>query len=280
MHENKNKFLSAVLFILYLVFFVSLIFSFRAISSISIPLILTTGLIKNKTEKGSFFNPRLKNPLIIFCCLLFSLQLISLSHTNEIHLAWRNMFLNSLIIIVPLSLFCCDYIDETTRQKILKWYCIFLCTACLFAIYIAFRNFLTTHNYSVFVYHSLVSIYSGHAIQFSILVFIAEVHLLELLKRNEIFLKKNVHFFLILFFLLFLLLLSSKLVISFFILYFFFVVLRSYRLKSFSRAFILSSTFYYLFLTLPAASPNFGASRCHQILKKPAILLCLSLHLH
>jgi O-antigen ligase len=232
MPENNNSFFSILLSALYFIFFVSLIFSFRAISSISIGFILIAGILKNKIGQKSFFNPNLKNLLLVCCGLFFLLQFASLLYTSNTYEGWKDIRLKAALVIVPLALCCCNYIDELTRQKILKWYCGILFIACLFAIFIAFRRYSATNNSSVFVYHLLVSIYSGHAIQFSILVFVALLHLFEALRKSEIFLNKIFHFFLIFFFLLFLFLLSSKLVIAFFILYFFYYTIRALKRKT------------------------------------------------
>jgi uncharacterized membrane protein len=57
---TSNKTLSIAIYILYLLFFTSLVFSFRAISSISIGLILLTGIFFNKQQTGSFLSGNLK----------------------------------------------------------------------------------------------------------------------------------------------------------------------------------------------------------------------------
>jgi O-antigen ligase len=241
MNETKINSLSGLIFVLYLAFFVSLIFSFRAISSISIGSILIAGFIKNEIEQKTFFNPQLKTALFILCCLMFLLQLASLLYTNNIHEGWKNIQLKSAIILIPLTFYCCTYIDESVRQKILKWFCIILFVACLLALYNSFRTYLATKNSSVFLYHSLVKIYSGHAIQFSIFIFISLLHLFEMHKKNQTLFTKSFHFFLILFFLVFLFLLSSKLVIIFFLFYFLFVMINFSINRSVSNPFIITS---------------------------------------
>ena len=141
----------------------------------------------------------------------------------------------------PPSLCCCDYINETTRRKLLKWYCLILFCACLYAIYHAFRRYSATHNSSVLLYHPLVSIYSGHAVQFSILVFISLLHLFEALTKRAIVFSKYVDLLLIAFFLVFLFLLSSKLVIAFFLVYFLYAMIKSFLFKSINAKFIVIS---------------------------------------
>jgi O-antigen ligase len=232
MIENKTKnFLSLSLFALYLIFLASLILSLRATSSICIALIFIAGIVKNKIEQKGFLNSNLKNPFLIFCCMFFLLQFVSLLYTNDTIEGWKAIRLKSALVIVPLALCCSNYIDEAARQKILKWYCLVLFIACLFLIYIAFRNYVVTNNRSVFVYHSLVSSYSGHAIQFSILVFLAVLHLFEIMRRKKIFLNKIFHFFLICFFSTFLFLLSSRLVIIFFLFYLLYYMIKALKNK-------------------------------------------------
>ena len=114
----------------------------------------------------------------------------------------------------------------------------------------------------VLLYHPLVSIYSGHAVQFSILVFISLLHLFEALTKRAIVFTKYVDLFLIVFFLVFLFLLSSKLVIAFFLVYFLYAMIRSFLFKSINAKFIIISFvslagffFVYFFHTKPNKQP-------------------------
>jgi len=239
--RNNTRIINDLLFVLYLAFFVSLIFAFRAVSSISVALLIVSGIIKNRVEHKGFFNQNLMNPLVFFCALLFLLQFVSLLYTNDMEQGWKNIRLKSALVVIPLALCCCDYINEVTRRKLLKWYCLILFCACLYAMYYASRRYAATHNSSVLLYHPLVSIYSGHAVQFSILVFISLLHLFEALTRKAIVFTKYVDLFLIAFFLVFLFLLSSKLVIAFFLVYFLYTMIKSFLFKSINAKFIVIS---------------------------------------
>ena len=239
--HNNTRIINGLLFLLYLAFFVSLVFAFRAITSISIGLILIAGLVKNRIEQKGFFNQNLANPLVIFCGLLLILQLISLLYTNDLDQGWKNIRLKSALVIIPISLCCCDFVNETTRKRLLKWYCLILFFACSYAIFHALKRYSVTHDSSVLLYHPLVSIYSGHAVQFSILVFLSLLHLFDTLGRKQIVFNKYFDFFLIAFFLVFLFLLSSKLVIAFFLVYFLYAMIKSFLTKSINTKFIVVS---------------------------------------
>src|SRR3954468_8016111 len=133
--HNTTRTINDVLFVLYLAFFVSLIFAFRAVTSISVALLLVTGIVKNRNQQKSFFNHNLKNPLLFFCALVFLLQFVSLLYTSDMEQGWKNIRLKSALVVIPLSLCCCDYLNETTRRKLLKWYCLVLFCACLYAVF-------------------------------------------------------------------------------------------------------------------------------------------------
>src|SRR5678815_5898160 len=93
--NNYTRVFNDILFLLYLAFFVSLVFAFRAISSMSIGLILVVGLIKNGIEQKKITNRNILNPLLIFCGLLFLMQFLSLLYTNDMEQGWRNIRLKS-----------------------------------------------------------------------------------------------------------------------------------------------------------------------------------------
>lgn len=240
MRENSNTLLDLLLFLLYVTFLSSIIVSFRAVTSISLGCIAVTGLIKNRIEKGHIFNRNLLNPFFISCCLLFALQMVSVAYSDNKVQAWRNIWGKSLLIVVPFCLFCCDYIKETTRQKIMKWYCLVLFVACVFALIRAFSIYFTMHDPSVLFYHQLVEPYSGHAIQFSILIFIALIYLLESEKNRQYIVGNIFQKFLIIFLSLTLLLLSSKLVIVFYLGYllYFLLMMRKYTSRLIAIGFI------------------------------------------
>jgi len=135
MPEYKNtRIINDLLFVLYLAFFASLIFAFRSISSISVAFLLAAGIVKNRISHKSFFDRSQLIPMITFCSLLLLLQFVSLLYTDDMEQGWKNIRLKAALVIIPLSICCCNYIDETTRSKLLKWYCAILVAACFYAL--------------------------------------------------------------------------------------------------------------------------------------------------
>ncbi len=247
--EKGAEVLSILLFLTYVGFLASLVFSFRAISSLAIPSFVVLGIIYNRRKTGRMLSPRLLHALVIYCFLLFVLELLSLTHTQNLREGWRNIYLKSAYVALVVSFFCCDYLNESTGKKIMNWYCCSLLGGSLVAVVWAALVYLKQNDPSVFLYHKLVSIYSGHAIQYSILVFVAQVHLLEMLKRKEWLINKAFHGSAFGFLVLFLLLLSSKLVITFFVIYFIFFLFRIFKSTRMRRRiiFIAACLFIVLF---------------------------------
>lgn len=216
MKAKYSKYLQRILYFSYLLFFVSLVFSSRGFSSISIGLIIIASLVKNKLETGRLFHPNLYNGLFISCSVFYLFQVILLLSSNNQTEAFKQIQLKSGLFFVPLALCCSNYITYTVLQKLMKYYVLIITAALLYCLSFAVFNYFTIENNSdLFFYHALVKPIHQHAVQFSILVFIAVMHLLETAKKGLYLKKKLIHFVLLLFLTITLLLLSCKLVILF-----------------------------------------------------------------
>jgi O-antigen ligase len=213
------KSLSQTTYFLYLIFFASLICSFRAISSISILLMFATGIAKNKLEIKSFLHKNVKNPFFICCVLLFFIHVAALAYTSDLQKGWHYVQLASGLVFVPLAVCCTNYINANTRSKLLSHYCLVLFGACLYCLGSAIVHYLRSGDPSFFFYHALVAPFHQHAVYFSVLVFIALVFLAEAMLEDRFIFNKSFHTSLIIFLSIFLFLLSSKFVIIFFLLY-------------------------------------------------------------
>jgi O-antigen ligase len=232
--QKESRFFPVTMLFLYITFFTGLIFSFRAVSSISTGLILLTGLLLNRKQTGSFLSEKLKNPFIACCSVYFLFQFIFLFNSHDFPEAWRQIQIKAGLLFVPLAVCCCDYINSVTRKKLLALFSILLATACLYCLIMSFIHYINTSDTSHFFYHSLVSPLEQHAVYFSLLVFVTILFLLENVKTREWLHSRMFHLTLTLFFSFFLILLSSKLVIIFFgvyLIYFFWTLRKTMHLK-------------------------------------------------
>jgi O-antigen ligase len=236
-----TKGLSVLTHALYLIFFISLIGSFRAISSISIGLILLTGIIKNKLELNLFFHRNVKNLFLAGCLLFYLLHIVYLLYTHNTHEGWNDIRQKSGLLFTPLAVCCTNYITRDNRRKLFSHYCILLAVALLYCLLIALFHYWKTADPSQFFYHALVSPFKQHAVYFSIFVYLALVFLLESLRRNDRIFNKLFHISLGFYFSVFLFLLSSKLVIAFYFLYLFYYFIGLVKNSTTNRILIISS---------------------------------------
>lgn len=213
---RSSKHLDLLLFVWYLIFFISVVFFFRAISSISIGLILITGFIKNKTETCIWLCSDLLNPFLLTCLLFFLVQVIPIISGSDFTERINIIQLKSALLFIPFAMCSSKYINETNRHKLMKYYIWILFTALFYCLSIAsYQYFILRSPNDVFFYHELVSPIRQHAIQVSILLFSGLVYLLEKLKTGMYFHNKKIHFTILFYFIFCMLLLSSKLVIAF-----------------------------------------------------------------
>lgn len=223
-NQKSSGILLILLYLWYLLFFISMIFSFRAYSSISIALILVTGMIKNKIDYGYLVQKNTGALFITGCILFYLLQFTALLHSSNMAEGWNHIRLKSALLFVPLAVAGINFLNAANIKKLMSLYSVTLLAACLYCLIAAFLRFRTSHDGLTFFYYDLVSPFAQHAVYFSILIFIALVFLMEHARKNFMILNKVFHLSLVIFFTLFLFLLSSRLVLSFygiFLIYFF-----------------------------------------------------------
>jgi O-antigen ligase len=200
---------------------VSVAGGFRAISSITIGLILLTGFIKNKLHTGSWFNTGLRNRhLLFFCSLFFLLQLIYLPFATDLHEGWKHVQVKSALLFIPLCFYCCSFINKSRFRSLMNAYVFTVAIVLTWCLGVAFLQYNFHHApVTVFFYHQLVRDLGHHAVQFSILVFAALTWLLQSTRQGNYLLNKRTHFLLTTYFIGGVFLLSSKLVIVFLLAY-------------------------------------------------------------
>ncbi|HEY0434938.1 MAG TPA: O-antigen ligase family protein, partial [Chitinophagaceae bacterium] len=111
------------------------------------------------------------------------------------------------------------FISAKTRALIMQVFCGMVSLAAVYAFVNAFTGYVRTGDSSLFTYHALVRNYFGHAVQYSILVFVAVTQLVEKNKNRVVVIHRQLDRPLILLLAVFLFLLSSKLVIVVFLVY-------------------------------------------------------------
>lgn len=221
------KYLPLVLFYTYIILFLSIVFCLRAVSSIAIACILAIGITESIVRKSAI-NPR--SGLALFTLtstLLFLLQCLSLFYTNDRSEGWKLIQRSSGLLFIPFGLLLTRNILSTaTVRTLLGHFIIILSGGCLYCLVIATIKFFPGARPQVFFYHDLVEPVLHHAIQYSILVFIGLVWLLENRRGKIALLPASMSALTIAFLSVFLILLSSKLIITFFFLYLLLYLLR------------------------------------------------------
>ena len=209
-----------LLYFFYLAFMVSVVGGFRAISSITIGLILLTGFIKNKLDTGGWFNAGLRNRHLLFCSLFFLLQLLYLPFASNFHEGWKHVQVKSALLFIPLCFYCCPFINRHRFKSLMNVYVFTMAIVLTWCLGVAFKQYYFHHApVYVFFYHQLVRDLDHHAVQFSILVFAALIYLLQSARQGSYLLNRSIHFLLTAYFIGGIFLLSSKLVIIFLLLY-------------------------------------------------------------
>lgn len=208
--------LSLVISLLYLVFLVSLVFTFNFFSTVSIGLILLMGVIKNKVENKTLIDPNAKNLFLIACLLYYLFQVASLLYTHNYEETFAQLRIKSALLGVPLALCGSNYINANNREKLLFAFCFILFIASLYCLAINTVTWFQNHDTSIYFFHSLIKPIHQHAVFFSIYIFIV---LLFLFEEGGAILNRSFQIFLIIYFSIFIFLLSSKLVIAFYLVY-------------------------------------------------------------
>lgn len=266
---SKNKTLNSLNYILYLIFLISLIFSSRAVSSITIGVIFLTGIIfSNRVAFLSLFKKNNRNLFLAACILLFLLQVIGLLYTKNTQQELVEVRIKAGLLITPLAVFFSGFSNTEIRKKLFAHYCLVLAVAALYCLTVSFFKYIESNDSSHFFYHALASPISQHAVYFSVLIMIGLIFLFESFRKNDFIITRMFHISLTVFLSIFLLLLSSKFVIIFFLFYLLISFLLFFRKNKWNRA----STIGLLFAGLILAGSvlvirNPVSNRFHEIIK-------------
>lgn len=260
--ENISKYIGYFLFGIYIIFFISIVFTLRAVSSISVGLILITGLALNHKIDNRFLYKKGFLFFLFGCSLLFIIQCLSLLYTNNITEGVKLTQRSSALIFIPFALFANrKSFSGENLEKLVFYFSIILSIASLYCLLVSLFKYVTGAPASIFFYHDLVKPISQHAIQFSIMLFIALVSLVEKSKEKRPFSPNFLLWLMVVFLSFFLILLSSKLIISFYILYLLSFPLRKRfnRMKNIAIVSVFIATVALISLTPNPVSNRFRA---------------------
>ncbi|MCX6319064.1 MAG: O-antigen ligase family protein [Bacteroidetes bacterium] len=232
---EKKDLLSTALFIIYLLFFAGLIFSWRAVSSISTGLMLIVGFVDLR-EKGGSLRPK---PVILYfyiaCIVLFSIQAVLYMLTDHTLRGAQELQLKAGLLAVPPALFFSSDFVQRKKDDLQKSFLLLLLMALLICISLAIAQYLRHQDSGYFFYHTLVKPIHQHAVYFSLLVYFAILPLLENLLYRRFFFPRNASLCLLVFFIGSLILLSSKLVIAITVITLVSYLIRQYLSRRFTK---------------------------------------------
>jgi O-antigen ligase len=226
---SKTKIASTFTHVLYLIVFASIIFSFRAITSIGLGVMLLTGIITNRRALKNLFQKNTHTIFVGGCILLFLLHLTALFYTTDPQQGWTDVRIKTGLALTPLAVCLLPYYGKNTRETLLGQYCLLLAIASLYCLCISFIDSRNTGLTTVFFYHELVSPIKQHAVYFSVLIAIGLIFLLEGLLKRNFYISRWLATCLVVYLSAFLFLLSSKLVIIFYVgylVYYFFRLIK------------------------------------------------------
>jgi len=178
-------------------------------------LLLVFTLAINRLQYGHFFPKRPWNLFVVACLTIYLLQVLALLYTDNFPSGLNKIQIKTTLVILTLALYYNNYLNAAFREKIMPFYILFLAITLLVCFVHSTVLFFSYHDGSVFFYYALVRIFDLHAVQFSILVYIGLIYLLDKMRRRSFMINKTLHLFAIVYLVFFIGLLSSKIVIIF-----------------------------------------------------------------
>lgn len=223
---DKRILVSRILLIWHILLLVSIVFSFRAISSLSIGLIIITSIYHNKVYGTHQQTHKLVATTYFAFALYFFWQFSSLVYSGFSETEWKEIQLKSGLLFAPLAVIFSKSFYDNEKQNLKLIFVILVAIAGLYLLVSAGMHFFTTGETNVFFYHDLTASLSQHAVYFSFLVFLSLVILLEYKRKLILLPLPALKISIGLFLSLVLLLLSSKLFISIYLVYLTHYILR------------------------------------------------------
>jgi O-antigen ligase len=255
---RETYLLSRLYELVTMVFFIGILFSLRAIASISIIVLLGFALLYYPVSQGKWWNSKFVNFFSVGCFLYFIVQgLALLFYTHNKNAGQLIQQINLGLLAIPVAVFYSPLVNRKNYGMLMKWYTAILFIATVIALIYAWHLYAQTGNANYFFYHTLVHIYSGHAIQYSIFVFIGILFLIEENARPENLRNRKWILLLLVYFSVFLFLLTSKMVIALFLIYLIYLIIATSEFfkKRSHRVVALTSIFIFIVIIFSTNSP-------------------------
>jgi|GEM_PF-711964 len=199
--------------ILYAALFISIIFCFRAVTSITIGFMIIAGILV-AWSKGIVPRGMKTIRILLLVSLLFLfLQTLGIINSADVEGSFSNLRLKSAIILVPFA-FAVFPLKAGTRILLVRMFTILLFASCWYCLVHSLNAYVSTKDASYFFYHRLAAPISQHAVYLSFLVLATLIVMLESMRTVKQIFRPWPAIILIFFFTAFILLLSSKLMIG------------------------------------------------------------------
>lgn len=211
---GKTGYLSTALLVLYILFFAGLLFSWRAVSSMSTGLLILTGIVYTRSKTGSFFPPGLRSFLFFACTGYLLLQAVFYFGWDQTERGLQELQLKTGLAALPLAYYFTAGYVASNKKKLVTAFLLLLAAGALYCLVRAIAVYIQEGDPSHFFYHALVLPLKQHAVYFSVLVYFAIVCLLQGLLSGQRYLSLALDRAMLVFFLFVVVLLSSKLVLS------------------------------------------------------------------
>ncbi len=213
MNTVSSKIVCQVFHLLYVVLLASMAFSLRAVSSIVVGIMISTGLFIKAGGLKIILRDRHWTFFLFTTTLFLVLQFVALLFTENFHQGLSNFRIKSGLLLVPLAIgTTSSYIRSA--KKLFFHYCLVLAAASSYCLFYNMIKWSRHGDISALFYHELVAPIGQHAVYFSILLLIAIFYLGEIILYRPHLQGRNRNLFFLIFFSIFLFLLSSKFVIG------------------------------------------------------------------
>ena len=128
---EKNKLtLATVIWLIYTILFISIFFSLRAVTSISVGFLLVAGIVKQKGRIIAIIRNSASRFILAGGLVFLVMQLISLVYTDNIPGTWNDITRKIGLTVIPLAVILSGPFDSSQRKEISLSYCVCLLAAC------------------------------------------------------------------------------------------------------------------------------------------------------